>query len=137
MRVEVSVNDSIASIAPDAWNALAGDAWPFLKHEFLLAAETSGSVTPDAGWAPRHLAIYDGDNLRAAMPLYQKDHSWGEFVFDWAWARGAQAAGIPYYPKLVVAVPFTPVTGRRILVRPDAPREVAKALATPSRLRSS
>jgi predicted N-acyltransferase len=114
--VEVTVNDSIAGIAPEAWNALAGNAWPFLKHEFLLAAETSGSVTPDAGWAPRHLAIYDGDSLRAAMPLYQKDHSWGEFVFDWAWARAYEQAGLPYYPKLVSAVPFTPASSRRLLL---------------------
>ena len=114
--MEVTVNDSIAGIAPQAWNALAGNAWPFLKHEFLLAAETSGSVTPDAGWAPRHLAIYDGDSLRAAMPLYQKDHSWGEFVFDWAWARAYEQAGLPYYPKLVSAVPFTPAPSRRLLL---------------------
>ena len=114
--MEVTVNDSIANIAPDAWNALAGDAWPFLKHEFLLAAETSGSVSPDAGWAPRHLAIYNGKELRAAMPLYQKDHSWGEFVFDWAWARAYEQAGMPYYPKLVSAIPFTPAPSRRLLL---------------------
>jgi predicted N-acyltransferase len=114
--VKVTVNDSIANIAPDAWNALVGDAWPFLKHEFLLAAETSGSVSPDAGWAPRHLAIHDGEKLRAAMPLYQKDHSWGEFVFDWAWARAYEQAGMPYYPKLVSAIPFTPAPSRRLLL---------------------
>ena len=126
--MEVTVNDSIANIAPEAWNALAGDAWPFLKHEFLLAAETSGSVTPDAGWAPRHLAIYDGDALRAAMPLYQKDHSWGEFVFDWAWARAYEQAGLPYYPKLVSAVPFTPAPSRRLLLADRGDTEGAIAL---------
>ena len=126
--MEVTVNDSIANIAPEAWNALAGDAWPFLKHEFLLAAETSGSVTPDAGWAPRHLAIYDGDALRAAMPLYQKDHSWGEFVFDWAWARAYEQAGLPYYPKLVSAIPFTPAPSRRLLLADRGDTEGAIAL---------
>ena len=126
--MEVTVNDSIANIAPEAWNALAGAAWPFLKHEFLLAAETSGSVTPDAGWAPRHLAIYDGDALRAAMPLYQKDHSWGEFVFDWAWARAYEQAGLPYYPKLVSAVPFTPAPSRRLLLADRGDTEGAIAL---------
>ena len=126
--MEVTVNDSIASIAPEAWNALAGEAWPFLKHEFLLAAETSGSVTPDAGWEPRHLAIYDGDHLRAAMPLYQKDHSWGEFVFDWAWAHAYEQAGLPYYPKLVSAVPFTPAPSRRLLLADPDDREGAIAL---------
>lgn len=126
--MEVTVNDTIANIAPQAWNALAGDTWPFLKHEFLLAAETSGSVTPDAGWTPRHLAIYDGDQLRAAMPLYQKDHSWGEFVFDWAWARAYEQAGLPYYPKLVSAIPFTPAPSRRLLLADAGDREGAIAL---------
>lgn len=126
--MEVTVNDSIANIAPDAWNALAGNSWPFLKHEFLLAAETSGSVTPDAGWAPRHLAIYDGKDLRAAMPLYQKDHSWGEFVFDWAWAHAYEQAGLPYYPKLVSAIPFTPAPSRRLLLADPDDREGAIAL---------
>ena len=126
--MEVTVNDSIANIAPDAWNALAGDAWPFLRHEFLLAAETSGSVSPDAGWAPRHLAVYDGKALRAAMPLYQKEHSWGEFVFDWAWARAYEQAGMPYYPKLVSAVPFTPAPSRRLLLADPDDNEGAVGL---------
>jgi predicted N-acyltransferase len=126
--VEVTVNDSIASIPADEWNALCGDAYPFLRHEFLLAAESSGSVTPDAGWSPRHLAIYDGSRLRAALPLYQKDHSWGEFVFDWAWARAYEQAGLAYYPKLVSAVPFTPAPSRRLLLADASDRDAAANL---------
>ncbi len=118
----VTVNESIAQIAPAEWNRLAGGDYPFLRHEFLLAAETSGSAAPETGWAPRHLTIANdrGDGLRAAMLLYEKHHSWGEFVFDWAWARAYGQAGLPYYPKLVSAVPFTPAPSRRLLLRdPD------------------
>ena len=118
--MKVTVHDSIGAIDGDAWNALAGTEFPFLRHEFLELAETSGSVTPDAGWTPRHLAIYDGARLRAAMPLYEKTHSWGEFVFDWAWAQAYGRAGLDYYPKLVSAVPFTPAPSTRLLrARPD------------------
>jgi predicted N-acyltransferase len=118
--LKVTVHDSIASIDGDAWNALVGTDFPFLRHEFLELAETSGSVAPDAGWTPRHLALYDGARLRAAMPLYEKSHSWGEFVFDWAWAQAYGRAGFDYYPKLVSAVPFTPAPSPRLLrAQPD------------------
>ena len=118
--MKVTVHDSIAEIDGDAWNALAGRQYPFLRHEFLHLAETTGSVSPDAGWTPRHLAVYEGSRLRAAMPLYEKSHSWGEFVFDWAWAQAYERAGLDYYPKLVAAVPFTPAPGTRLLrARPD------------------
>jgi predicted N-acyltransferase len=115
---QVTVNDTIAAISADEWNALAGSDYPFLRHEFLLAAETSGSVAPDAGWTSRHLTL-SGRNgqLRAAMILYEKSHSWGEFVFDWAWASAYEQAGLQYYPKLVSAVPFTPAPSSRLLLR--------------------
>ncbi len=113
--MKVTVLDSIASVASADWNALAGNDYPFLKHEFLELAERSGSVTPDAGWTPRHLLLEDDGTLRAAMPLYEKTHSWGEFVFDWAWAHAYEQAGLDYYPKLVSAVPFTPAPSTRIL----------------------
>jgi hypothetical protein len=126
---QVTVNDSIADIAAGEWNQLAGDACPFLRHEFLHAAEHSGSVAPAAGWIPRHLTLrrHDG-TLRAALPLYQKDHSWGEFVFDWSWAQAYERAGFRYYPKLVSAVPFTPATSRRLLLREPTDTEAAAAL---------
>jgi predicted N-acyltransferase len=113
--LKVTVHDSISAIARADWNALAGNTYPFLNHGFLELAERSGSVTPNAGWTPRHLVLKDGGELRAAMPLYEKSHSWGEFVFDWAWAHAYEQAGLDYYPKLVSAVPFTPAPSSRIL----------------------
>ena len=117
--MKVTVHNSISAIASADWNALAGNEYPFLKHAFLELAERSGSVTPDAGWTPRHLLLEDGGMLRAAMPLYEKSHSWGEFVFDWAWAHAYEQAGLDYYPKLVSAVPFTPAPSTRILRSSD------------------
>jgi len=126
--LKATVHDSIAGIDPAAWNALAGVDFPFLRHEFLELAETTGSVSPDAGWTPRHLALYDGKRLRAAMPLYEKSHSWGEFVFDWAWAQAYERAGLEYYPKLVAAVPFTPAPSTRLLRADPDDDEAAVAL---------
>lgn len=113
--MKVTVHDSISSIAREDWDVLAGDDYPFLRHVFLDLAERTGSVAPDAGWTPRHLALQDGGKLRAVMPLYEKSHSWGEFVFDWAWAHAYEQAGLDYYPKLVSAIPFTPAPSTRIL----------------------
>ena len=127
--MKVTVNDSIANIPADEWNRVAGTDYPFLRHEFLLAAESSGSVTPDAGWTPRHLGLRGRDNkLRAALILYEKSHSWGEFVFDWAWARAYEQAGLDYYPKLVSAVPFTPAPSPRLLLADPADTDAALAL---------
>lgn len=125
---QVTVNDTIAAIPAAEWNALAGDDYPFLRHEFLLAAETTGAVSPDAGWHPRHLCYFHNSKLRAAMPLYLKDHSWGEFVFDWAWASAYEQAGLKYYPKLVSAIPFTPAPSRRLLLADNDDREAAALL---------
>jgi predicted N-acyltransferase len=126
--LKVTVHASIADIDGDDWNALAGPDYPFVRHEFLELAETTGSVSPDAGWTPRHLALYDGSRLRAAMPLYEKSHSWGEFVFDWAWAQAYERAGLSYYPKLVSAVPFTPAPSPRLLRAEPGDDEAATAL---------
>lgn len=119
--MRVAVHDAIADIPAAEWNRLAGGAYPFLSHEFLLAAEQSGSVSPGSGWTPRHLTLHADDGvLLGAMPLYEKSHSWGEFVFDWAWANAYQRAGLAYYPKLVSAVPFTPATCPKLLAVDDA-----------------
>ena len=126
--MRLTVHEAIADIAPDAWNALAGDDYPFLRHEFLLAAEQTGCVSEDAGWAPRHLTIQHEGKLLGAMPLYQKEHSWGEFVFDWAWARAYEQAGLSYYPKLVSAIPFTPAPSRRLLLADRTDEAAARAL---------
>ena len=125
--MKVTVHDSINDIAAPDWDALAGHGYPFLQHAFLALAERTGSVSADAGWTPRHLVLEDGGKPRAAMPLYEKTHSWGEFVFDWAWARAYQQAGLDYYPKLVSAVPFTPAPSTRIL-RADPADDEATAL---------
>ncbi len=114
--MRVSVHDAISSVPAADWNRLAGDCYPFLKHEFLLAAEQSSSVSPETGWTPRHLTLHTDDGvLLGAMLLYEKSHSWGEFVFDWAWANAYRRAGLYYYPKLVSAVPFTPATCPKLL----------------------
>jgi predicted N-acyltransferase len=130
--VRFEVHDTIGDIEAADWNRLAGSDYPFLRHEFLLAAEFSGSVSPDSGWTPRHLTVRaDDGELQGAMPLYEKSHSWGEFVFDWAWANAYHRAGLPYYPKLVSAVPFTPATCPKLLCGANAavqPALVAAAI---------
>ena len=108
-----------------AWNTLLAQQshpTPFMRHEYLAALETSDSATPRTGWAPRFMTLWEGDTLIAACPLYLKNHSYGEYVFDWAWASAYEQHGVPYYPKAVIAVPFTPVPGSRLLARDDAAR---------------
>ena len=109
----------IDAVPAAAWDALEGAANPFLRHAFLAALEASGSTDADSGWQPHHLLLHQGTRLVAAMPAYLKAHSWGEYVFDWAWADAYARHGIAYYPKLLCAVPFTPVTGPRLLRAPE------------------
>lgn len=109
---------SIDEVDGASWNHLAGTDCPFLRHEFLAALEHSGCATPDTGWTGAHRALFDGPTLVAAAPVYRKDHSWGEFVFDFAWADAWARSGRSYYPKLVCAVPFSPVGGLRLLTLP-------------------
>jgi predicted N-acyltransferase len=123
MPLEVRILPEIRAIPEAAWDALDGARTvPFLSHAFLHALESTGCVGGDTGWQPHHLAFYDGDRLVAAAPAYLKDNSEGEFVFDWAWASAAQRARIRYYPKLIVAAPFTPATATRLLVADPAER---------------
>jgi predicted N-acyltransferase len=112
---------SIEEIAAPAWNALAGDAQPFLRHEFLLALEQSRCAVPRTGWSARHVVLEDSAGRAVgALPLYLKSHSRGEFVFDFSWANAYAQHGLAYYPKLLSAVPFTPVRGARLLAAPGA-----------------
>jgi predicted N-acyltransferase len=131
----VSVAETLSSIPGAAWDALDHGRSPFTRYAFLEAMERSGSIGPKTGWQPLFLLAWEGtsDRLVGAVPAFVKSHSYGEYIFDWAWARGAEAAGIRYYPKLVVAVPFTPVTGRRILLAPGADARVGGALAQATR----
>ena len=118
--LRVRQHDSILDIDPAAWNRLAADS-PFLRHEFLSALENAGCVGPKTAWHPAYLAASDdAGRLVGALPLYIKYDSRGEFVFDWSWAAAYEQAGLDYYPKLVSAVPFTPATGRRLLVDADS-----------------
>jgi hypothetical protein len=136
-RIEVSLSivEGMAAIDRAAWNAVAnppGEPYdPFLDWDFLEALEASGCAAPDTGWGPRHVLAHDGEGkLVGAAPLYIKSHSRGEFVFDHAWADALHRAGGRYYPKLLCAVPFTPVTGRRLLAAPGPRRPaIQRALA--------
>ncbi|CAA7614089.1 GNAT family N-acetyltransferase [Magnetospirillum sp. UT-4] len=127
-RVRVSVAERIADVAPAEWDQCAGEGNPFATHAFLAALEDSGSAGAGTGWLPRHLVARDDDGkVVGCAPLYLKSHSYGEYVFDWSWAEAYTRAGGRYYPKLQCAVPFTPVTGPRLLARSEPVRE---ALAT-------
>ncbi len=127
----LKVIPSINSIDAGAWDACAGTQNPFVRHAFFSALEDSGSVGAEAGWQPQHLVLEDAaGRVLACAPLYLKNHSYGEYVFDWSWAEAYQRAGGRYYPKLQCAVPFTPVTGPRLMVRGDVDaREGRLALA--------
>ena len=117
MRLRAEIIDRISRVRPAEWDALDATANPFLRHAFLEALEATDCVGAGTGWQPGHVVVRDAeDRLVAAVPQYLKAHSWGEFVFDWSWARASEQAGLAYYPKLLSAIPFTPVTGPRLLV---------------------
>jgi len=127
----VRVLERVGDLPSAAWNALVGDeSSPFVEHEWLDALEQSGCVGGSTGWVPLHLSCWRGAELVAVAPAYAKEHSEGEFVFDWSWAELAERWGIRYYPKIVVAVPFTPATGDRVLVARGEDRgEIVAVLA--------
>ncbi|HVH42951.1 MAG TPA: GNAT family N-acetyltransferase [Labilithrix sp.] len=123
MTLELRVIEHIEEVPEAAWNALVrDDASPFVEHAWLACLEEAGCVGGRTGWLPRHLVLYDGDELVAAAPAYLKTNSEGEFVFDWSWADLAHRMGLAYYPKLILAVPFTPATGHRVLWHPSRDR---------------
>ncbi|WOB10554.1 GNAT family N-acetyltransferase [Piscinibacter gummiphilus] len=123
----IRVHDHPRDVDAAQWNALLAEqvsATPFMRHEYLVAMHESKSAVDETGWQPQFLTVHDGDALVAACPLYLKSHSYGEYVFDWAWADAYQRHGLRYYPKLLSAVPFTPVPGPRLLARDAASRVV-------------
>lgn len=128
MPITVRSARAVADVAAADWDRCAGSANPFVSHAFLTALEDSGSVTPEQGWAPTPLVAEHEGRVVGVAPAYLKGHSWGEYVFDQAWAQAWQRAGGRYYPKLLVAVPFSPVPGPRLLVAPDAPPDTRAAL---------
>ena len=121
-EVRVEVISRINEVPAAAWDACAGTCNPFIRHAFLNALEESKSVSERSGWGPQHLIVRGADGqIDACMPLYLKNNSYGEYVFDWGWADAYERAGGSYYPKLQCAVPFTPATGPRLLMREGAP----------------
>lgn len=119
--MQVKQLHSLTEISAADWNAVCGTGYPFLRHEFLLALEQSGCVSAATGWLTRHLVVLDGERLVAVMPLYQKSHSFGEYVFDQQWARAYQQHALAYYPKYVTSIPMTPCPGTRIAIAEDYP----------------
>ena len=116
--LQVKLVQGIGQIDARTWDACVGPDQPFLRHAFLSALEDSGSASQRTGWLPLHLVAESGGEQIGCAPMYLKSHSYGEYVFDWGWASAYERAGGTYYPKLQVAVPFTPVPGPRLLVRP-------------------
>lgn len=131
--MDIVVHDSLSEIDALQWNALVSDNNPFLRHEFLVGLEFTNCVNRDNGWEGSHIAIYSDETrkvLIAAMPCYIKTHSYGEYIFDWSWADAHHRHGLEYYPKLSNAVPFTPATGKRILVSSAHKKNLAELEAS-------
>ena len=118
-NLSVKIVESIAEIPAEQWNLMVTDNHPFTQHAFLHALEKHDCVGKKFGWLPKHLAVYQNQQLIAAMPCYEKHNNYGEFVFDQAWEQAWNQIGLPYYPKLVSAIPYTPVMGQRILTKQD------------------
>lgn len=125
-RYATRVIHDLGDVPREAWNDLLAQSCaptPFMRHEYLHALQTSGSAVPQTGWTAAFVTLWDKQELQAACPLYLKTHSYGEYVFDWAWANAYEQHGLTYYPKGVIAVPFTPVPGTRLLARDAAARQ--------------
>lgn len=137
MRSRILIG-GIGEVDGSAWNRLTDHAYPHLSHEFLRALENEDCLGERVGWVPRHLLIEDADGtLVAALPMYLKHNSFGEFVFDWTWADAHHRMGLDYYPKLVVASPFTPATGPRLLLRPELRDSVSARRVTGSAIEAA
>ncbi len=128
--LSMAVSETLADVPAAGWNELVGPDNPFFEHEFLYGLEAAGCVGPETAWHPRYLLARDGRGLVGAVPFFLKYDSYGEYIFDWQWADAYQRSGIPYYPKAVAAVPFTPVTGERLMVAGRADFEETAACMT-------
>ena len=130
MAISARLLPSLAEIDPAVWDALHGSDNPLVSHAFLSALERTGCLRSDWGWQPHHLTLWEAGELLAAAPMYLKSNSHGEFVFDHAWARAYEDHGLNYYPKWLCAVPYSPVTGPRLLApTPELQRELTRAMA--------
>jgi len=129
--LQLRIIEQIGDVDAAAWNALGCAPYPFLRHEFLVALERHDCLGERYGWLPRHITLWDArGRLVGAAPLYLKFNSYGEFVFDWAWADAYERSGLRYYPKLVSASPYTPATGPKLLSHPEAPPQTRRLLLT-------
>ncbi len=117
MTIDVSIIGAMNEVTADEWNALVDDDNPFARYEFLNALEQHDCVGQTYGWLPQHIVVRENGKLIGASPMYLKNNSYGEFVFDWAWADAYHRSGIEYYPKLVTSIPYTPTTGQRFLIK--------------------
>ncbi|HCU23671.1 MAG TPA: GNAT family N-acetyltransferase [Deltaproteobacteria bacterium] len=132
--MELKILSNLKEIPRQDWNALAMGDFPFAEYDYLSAMESGGCVGAEAGWIPRYLTLWEKERLLGATYLYIKDNSQGEFIFDWEWARAYARHGISYFPKLLSASPFTPVTGPKLLLHPDAKAaEIAPRLIVAAR----
>ncbi len=125
MELNAEFITSLKQVSAREWDGLCDTRYPFLRHHFLLGMEATGCTTADSGWQPCHLILRGGERAVAALPLYLKSHSYGEYVFDWSWANAWQQQGLDYYPKLVAAIPFTPATGPRLCHLPELDTDTA------------
>jgi len=135
IKAEFRLAESLSGVPSRDWDALHGGGHPFVRHAFLAGLEQHGCLRPRLGWRPRHALLYRGAELVAAAPAYLKENSHGEFVFDHAWAHAYAHYGVPYFPKWLVAVPYSPVTGPRLLAK-DQPARAALAEAMLAQLRA-
>ena len=128
LHLQIAIVPALSHIPAAAWDSLLTERSPMLQHAWLAGLEATGCVGEHTGWLPRHIAVYDAGRLVAAMPLYLKTHSMGELIYDFSWAASLEAQGYPYYPKLIAANPFTPITSAKFLTRPDANAEETSIL---------
>lgn len=117
--LETRVIESIKHTDKESYNSIQDEDHPFFDYEFLYCLEESGCIGKGTGWDPRYIFLYDKDKLIGSLAFFIKTDSYGEFIFDWEWARAYQQAGLDYYPKGVIGIPFTPTTGRRIIIHPE------------------
>ncbi len=126
--MKIEIFGSVGEVEASAWDALNHGNSPFLLYGFLSSLESTGSIGGDSGWQPLYVTAYEDERLVGALAAFIKSHSYGEYIFDWQWANASERMGVPYYPKIVMAAPLTPATGKRILLAKDAPEETADAL---------
>ena len=126
LELDINTNESMTLISRSAWNEIVSEEYPALRHEFLESLELSGCCSTNTGWTPKHITVTLNNKIVGLAPCYLKTHSYGEFIFDWDWANAYQRAGLTYYPKLLIGIPFTPISGPRLVHHCDVDEMVIK-----------